>query len=423
MAVNSTVSHPMGQKRMPLPRCVQRKNCKSSSGDENSCRSCPLETDEKQNNERAKIGFKPMAISALLLASMFCLMQLGGSCFRLRRPEAHRDVIIAPISSRIPLSPMRDDELIDVVYVYANKTSPSFQEAYQNLRSSTEPAELGFLRSPPSEKPSIDMDLMSFSVKIMSKMATNLGAIYIVVNFAEEISPELLQIPGVQVVLTSQLYEGAYFSSNTVEAVIHRIPNLRNFYIEMNDDVMLTKNVDLRSYFFSPNGSPRTMYGFDKAVESVLHLTNRLMRRHKGGGGGKRVQVEYTVRRLSNNTEVGPNVRQIKGIYPSHAPIPFNREFVAHLESIDPDLFRSPFSTRFRCQNCLSVHVVSVLHSFEGGSLRKAKNAAIVAYVDSPSTWKQVVEQWDDLACVTLQEVEPSMQAIVSAYLEEKSRR
>jgi hypothetical protein len=115
-------------------------------------------------------------------------------------------------------------------------------------------------------------------------------------------------------------------------------------------------------------------------------------------------------------------VQPIKGLYPAHFPRPFHREFIDYVQSRDSVLFQSPFSKRFRCQKCLNVHMLSLLHSYEAGELRQANGFINLAYIDSPSTWKKVLKQWDGLSSFTFQEVAPNMQAEVGAFLEAKSR-
>jgi hypothetical protein len=272
----------------------------------------------------------------------------------------------------------------------------------------------GFLRSPPTNNSSVDMDLMYYSVRMLRKMGKNLGSIFIVVKHEEELSLEIKQIPGVKVILESQLYEGTYFSAPVNECSQHRIPNLGTFYIAMNDDMVIAKPLDLRTFFFSPNGSPRTMGGADTTIESIKHKGNRLMGSHKGG---QLPQIKYTLERLSGFVDVKP----LKHLYPAHFPRPFHREFIQYVQSRDSVLFQSPFSKRFRCQKCLNVFMLSLLHSYETGGLRQSDAFGNLAYIDSPSVWKKVLEQWDGVVSITFQEVSPNMQATVSEFLGAKS--
>jgi hypothetical protein len=318
------------------------------------------------------------------------------------------------LSSLVSLTRMRGDELIDVVYVYANKTHPRIIEEYQNLAQETTTDSQGFLRSPPTNNSSVDMDLMYYSVRMLRKMGKNLGSIFIVVKHEEELSLEIKQIPGVKVILESQLYEGTYFSAPVNECSQHRIPNLGTFYIAMNDDMVIAKPLDLRTFFFSPNGSPRTMGGADTTIESIKHKGNRLMGFHKGG---QLPQIKYTLERLSGFVDVKP----LKHLYPAHFPRPFHREFIQYVQSRDSVLFQSPFSKRFRCQKCLNVFMLSLLHSYETGGLRQSDAFGNLAYIDSPSAWKKVLEQWDGVVSITFQEVSPNMQATVSEFLGAKS--
>jgi hypothetical protein len=318
------------------------------------------------------------------------------------------------IISRVSLTPMRGDELIDVVYVYANKTHPRIIQEYQNLVEETTTDNRGILRSPPTAKNvSVDMDLMCYSVRMLKKMGKNLGSIFIVVKYEVELSLEIKQIPGVKVILESQLYEGNYFSSAVKECSQHRIPNLGTFYIAMNDDMVLTKPVDLRTFFFSSNGSPRTMNG-DTTIESITHKVNRKIIPKKGG---QHPQIKYSLEQLSGFVDVRP----VKRLYPAHFPRPFHREFIDYVQSRNSVLFQSPFSKRFRCQECLSVFILSLLHSYETGGLRQANAfGSTLAYIDSPSIWNKVLQQWDGLVSITLQEVAPTMQAVVREFLEAK---
>ena len=349
-----------------------------------------------------QLGYVGILLSGGLMLMIFQLRPLA-----LERPSK-------ALSSLVSLTPMRGDELIDVVYVYANKTHPRIIEEYQNLVQETTTVSQGFLRSPPTNKSSVDMDLMYYSVRMLRKMGKNLGSIFIVVKHEEELSLEIKEIPGVKIILESQLYEGTYFSAPVNECSQHRIPNLGTFYIAMNDDMVIAKPVDLRTYFFTPNGSPRTMGGDDTTIESLKHKGNRLMGTHKGG---QLPQIKYTLKRLSDFVDVHP----IKGLYPAHFPRPFHREFIDYVQSRDSALFQSPFSTRFRCQKCLNVFMLSLLHSSEAGVLRQSNSFGNLAYIDSPSAWKKVLAQWDGVVSITFQEVAPNMQAVVRGFLSAQS--
>jgi hypothetical protein len=156
------------------------------------------------------------------------------------------------------------------------------------------------------------------------------------------------------------------------------------------------------------------MNGADTVIESMKHRVNRLMGTHKGG---QLPQIKYTLERLSGFVDL----HSIKRLYPAHFPRPFHREFIDYVQSRDLVLFQSPFSKRFRCQKCLNVFMLSLLHSYEAGRLRQANVFGNLAYIDSPSTWKKVLEQWDGLVSITFQEVAPSTQAVVGEFLEAKS--
>jgi hypothetical protein len=66
--------------------------------------------------------------------------------------------------------------------------------------------------------------------------------------------------------------------------------------------------------------------------------------------------------------------------------------------------------------------MLSLLHSYEAGELRQGYGFDNLAYIDSPSTWKKVLKQWDRVVSFTFQEVAPNMQAVVGAFLEAKSQ-
>jgi hypothetical protein len=307
--------------------------------------------------------------------------------------------------------------------VYCNKTHPKVLEEYNRLVQQTDTMsdrERGFQKSVPSTNKSIDMDLMERSLQMTLTMAQNLGNIYILVTFTEEISESIRKLPRVHVIWSQQLYDGIYFSSNAAESVLHHIPNLSKLYIAMNDDMIFTQPVNLRTFFFTPNGSPRTMHGVDSRIESIRHLSYRLAGPQYGGA---KPQLAWTRNRLAqqpfyrNNHHVQKTLQKL---YPSHVPRPFHQDFMNHVETMDPEMFQSVFTTRFRCQQCLNVHLLSLLHSYEARTLRNAKEYAFVAYVDSTRTWHKVLRKWNQTISVTLQEVEPSMHETVTSFLDQQ---
>lgn len=63
------------------------------------------------------------------------------------------------------------------------------------------------------------------------------------------------------------------------------------------------------------------------------------------------------------------------------------------------------------------MHVLTILHSAEAGTLRRANGYTLLAYIDSKRIWEKVVRQWDSIRFLTLQEVEPDVQSIVSDFV------
>jgi hypothetical protein len=185
--------------------------------------------------------------------------------------------------------------------------------------------ERGFQKSKPSLNKSIDLDLMERSLQMTLKMAQNLGNIYILVTFPEEISDSIRNLPRVHVILSKRLYDGIYFSSNAAESVLHHIPNISKLYIAMNDDMMFTKPVDLRTFFFTPNGSPRTLHGVDTRVESLEHLSKRLTGPQNGGAKPQLVWTQNRLARRHHHLIHRSHAQALQKLYPSHAPRPFNQ--------------------------------------------------------------------------------------------------
>jgi hypothetical protein len=122
----------------------------------------------------------------------------------------------------------------------------------------------------------------------------------------------------------------------------HRIPNLGTFYVATNDDMVLTTPVDSRTFFFSPNGSPRTMNG-DTTIESNPRKVNRKMVAKKGG---QHPRIKHGLEKLSSFVDARP----IKRLHPAHFPRPFHQEFIDHVQSRNSVLFQSPFSKQLRSQ-------------------------------------------------------------------------
>ena len=355
----------------------------------------------------------------------------------------------------------------DIVYVYCNKSSEIVHREFQQALNETQSLssrKAGFQRSPPRKTANEDMDTMALSVQMAAHHAQNLGTIYILVSHAEEVNDErVTSLPNVKVVTSASLGDGGIdvqFSSLKSESSIHRIPNLSTLYLAMNDDMIFTRDVELKSFFFTPNGSPRAFTGVDPRIESWKHLVQRLISRKSGSG--QLGNMKYTLNRLDSIAKGVQNKSRERGgkqqqqepggglrlwqsrnkwpkLYPTHAPRPFNKRFVNLVETLDPDLLQTPFQTRFKCQGCLSPNVLSLLHSAEAGTLRTNQNSifsfwnhesydgdesqlqyTLLAYIDSKRTWNKVVEQWDSITFLTLQEVEPEWQSTVRSFIEDE---
>lgn len=108
----------------------------------------------------------------------------------------------------------------------------------------------------------IDNEEIKYSIRSIEKFFPYYNKIYIVVKDGQ--FPKYLKTdhPRLIFINHSEIIPQEYlptFNSMAIEAYLHRIPNLSEYYLYFNDDIMLLKNLD-PSYFINSEGIPYSLH-------------------------------------------------------------------------------------------------------------------------------------------------------------------
>ena len=170
-----------------------------------------------------------------------------------------------------------DDTPIDIVYTWVESSDEFEKEKLywlnktnkEDIKNSENSGKIRFK----------DNQELKYSLRSIEKYFPNYNNIYIVVKDGQY--PKYLKKnnPRLKIVNHSEIIPNEYlptFNSCAIECCIHNIPNLSEYYLYFNDDVMLLKSLN-KSYFLSSKKLPYILYSNsnkDKKIVDSIHNIN-----------------------------------------------------------------------------------------------------------------------------------------------------
>ncbi|CAF1133150.1 unnamed protein product [Rotaria sp. Silwood1] len=238
-----------------------------------------------------------------------------------------------------------DDFLFDIVYTYVNGSNEQYirEKVYwfsihQPLLGSNRLKEHHSISSSLSK----DNNELCFSLRSIEKyMPSFHGHIYVVTDQI----PNWLNISKSQsqlrVISTKEIMDHIYlptFNSHAIEANIHKIPHLKEFYLYFNDDYILGRPVLIEDFFI--NGRCPVIYGDDRFTSN----TNVTLNIHKKA----MLNTNFLLDNLSSSTNANESDRH----FLPHAPHPIRKSIAEEVWfSKFTDIHREQSSHRFRDMN------------------------------------------------------------------------
>jgi hypothetical protein len=235
-------------------------------------------------------------------------------------------------------------EGVDVVYTWVDGSDPSFQVALRQ-HVSAELAEADLATADLCRYR--DNGELRFSLRSLLSFAPWVRRIHILTNGQV---PSWLNCshPQIHVVTHAEVFPEPEvlptFNSNAIEMCLHRIPGLARRFIYFNDDVFLGRTVR-KSDFFLPGGS------------QMVFLEDTLLPSNCWQGSARDRACAYTQAILTRLW--GPP--QVPRLLPAHTPQAYDRDLLAHLETLVHDEFRRTATHRFRTGDDL---VLSALYAY-----------------------------------------------------------
>lgn len=280
---------------------------------------------------------------------------------------------IKPIGQEEPLSEEFKAEKVDVVYTWVDGSDEAWQ-AKRRAAKGLEPLPPGNGSNRFTESGELE-----HSIKATKRnMAGLLGTIYVVTPGQ---SPAFLNDEDNVVVIDQAklLPEGqACFNSNVIEMFLFRIPNLREWFLYMNDDMFIHKPVTKETFFyadhkprmfsdgwgFPPFFATAVTFGQEPTALSRTHTENVLRERYAA----------------SKNVSVHPMT--------AHAPIVISKKVLQTLYRENRELYDEATTHVFRQPDDLVVTAFLYPHYMIDHGKAKMGNDSKCAYVFvSNSDW------------------------------------
>jgi len=227
---------------------------------------------------------------------------------------------------------------VDVVYTWVNSNDPAWRDSF-NLHVESDERRLP---SADNEDRFADRQELRYSMRSLETYAPFVRHVFLVTDGQ---SPDWIKLdhPNLTIVDHRDIFPDAsvlpVFNSHAIEACLHRIPELSEHFIYMNDDVLFGNEVTADDFF--------TVGGLAKARLSPSAIV------YEGEPPADAIPTDfasYNVRKRIEN-DFGVSVdRRLK-----HVPHPQRRSVLESLERAYPSEFTQTRAARFRSRSDLAI--------------------------------------------------------------------
>lgn len=304
----------------------------------------------------------------------------GNAGNRLAR-ALYSDILLQPglhsLSEILPGPPLEiraAERPVDVVYTWVNHKDPDWQRLFQTYKQAAEGRDAVDSENQVSDDAKAmsrfhSIDELRFSMRSVAENLPWVRKIYIFTNCAV---PAWLkdQHPRIAWVQHSEVIPEDYlptFSSHVIESFLHRIPDLANQFIYLNDDVFIAKPLE-KTFFFEPGGSSRSFLEGYGMVSGPVR-----------SGDPDYLNASRNSARL---------VHQAFGVAPTrlhnHTAFALRRDILKQIENRWPQEFHMFRQNRFRMPNDLNM-TSFLYHHYAmntGQAIEASINMALVKQLD-----------------------------------------
>jgi hypothetical protein len=189
----------------------------------------------------------------------------------------------------------------------------------------------------------VSSDELRYAVRSIFKNCSWFNTIYIVTD--EQTPPWLNDCEKVVIVDHKTIFgnEGTLptFNSNTIESCLHKIPNLSEHYIILNDDLFIGRKIT-KEHFFYNDGTPKIFMSLPRSEKSVMRLiTDEML--------PKQSQYLCTLNRTRKIVYNTTNYLVLNS--PKHTPRPFRKSDITHIEKVFHTTLSEARHHQFRNKN------------------------------------------------------------------------
>ncbi|CAF2061987.1 unnamed protein product, partial [Rotaria magnacalcarata] len=282
-----------------------------------------------------------------------------------------------------------DDFLFDIVYTYVNGSNEKYirQKDYwfsidRTLLGSNRLHERHSISSSLSK----DNNELCFSLRSIEKfMPSFQGHIYVVTDQIPNWLNVSMPQSQLRVISTQKIMDNRYlptFNSHAIEANLHKIPHLKEFYLYFNDDYILGSPVFIEDFFI--DGKCPVIYGDDRLTSN----TNLTLNIHKKAMLNTNALLDGLLSKV--NASVNDSDRR----FLPHAPHPIRKSIAEEVwVSKFADIQREQSSHRFRDMN--DVHPTYFVSRFlieQSNACVEQRRMKSACFPDGPDFCNQVLK-------------------------------
>eukprot|EP00924_Labyrinthula_sp_SR-Ha-C_P005963 snap_masked-scaffold_14-processed-gene-10.33-mRNA-1 protein AED:1.00 eAED:1.00 QI:0/-1/0/0/-1/1/1/0/393 len=272
---------------------------------------------------------------------------------------------------KLPISSYEDyvtpQSKIDVVYTYVNGSDPLWLNNKAKYKAPKENRFTFYNNHQNDPNRYKDNSELKYSLRAIQKHFSQVNKIHIVVALESQVPLWLnTSHPKINIVLHEDIFTGEFreflpvFNSRTIELQLHKIPNLADNYIYLNDDFIIGQDIGVDNFYTKETGAKIYM---DKKLTYRTHYFKTILKKY-GMGKGQDLRV------------------------PSHVPYFFNKKITGEVFNFFREEMVYTSKTKFRAYDTIQMQFSYQMYLIENNDKFKS-----TSYIFSEnSTYLQVID-------------------------------
>jgi hypothetical protein len=303
---------------------------------------------------------------------------------------------------------------VDIVYTWV-ENNPEFEKEKQ-----------GWLEKEGIKNKNIGNNLytdhqeLKYSIMSLKKYFPYYRYIYIVVKDGQY--PKYIENDDkIKIVNHSEIIPKKYlptFNSCVIEAYLHHIPNLSEYYLYLNDDLMFLKKLSIE-YFIEKNSKPYILYSKDKKAEKITENEIKNYKNYKFIDAW--CYNNYLLDKIGKYEESRYTVSHVPKMYRRSYDYIIEKRLKKHIKENGMNIYDYTSSSKFRRNDNLFLNVLIKPYLYKywfGCEFKKTNELYVYLKNDGNSNLDEILTDKKNIFLTTNDEIdyEKNYENIINKY-------